>query len=205
MKSDDKQKENKAEAIIAAAQKRFALFGIEKTPMREIARDLRISKAALYYYFPDKESLYKSVLTREHDEFLRILHTEIENSNDPVDNLRKFSQSRISYFRKLSNLGRLTLDSYDHLKPVIANLLEIFREEEKRTLVLILEKGIRQDLFRIDDTYKIATLFLDIIRGQIKLILSGKDLLMADDAEFTLLSEKVKDMSDVFIKGLLYK
>ena len=63
MKSDDKQKENKAEAIIAAAQKRFALFGIEKTPMREIARDLRISKAALYYYFPDKESLYKSVLT----------------------------------------------------------------------------------------------------------------------------------------------
>ncbi|HQH24713.1 MAG TPA: TetR/AcrR family transcriptional regulator [Bacteroidales bacterium] len=205
MKSDDKQKENKAEAIIAAAQKRFALFGIEKTPMREIARDLRISKAALYYYFPDKESLYKSVLTREHDEFLRILHTEIENSNDPVDNLRKFSQSRISYFRKLSNLGRLTLDSYDHLKPVIANLLEIFREEEKRTLVLILEKGIRQDLFRIDDTYKIATLFLDIIRGQIKLNLSGKDLLMADDAEFTLLSEKVKDMSDVFIKGLLYK
>ena len=205
MKSDDKQKENKAEAIIAAAQKRFALFGIEKTPMREIARDLRISKAALYYYFPDKESLYKSVLTMEHDEFLRILHTEIENSNDPVDNLRKFSQSRISYFRKLSNLGRLTLDSYDHLKPVIANLLEIFREEEKRTLVLILEKGIRQDLFRIDDTYKIATLFLDIIRGQIKLNLSGKDLLMADDAEFTLLSEKVKDMSDVFIKGLLYK
>lgn len=205
MKSDDKQKENKAEAIITAAQKRFALFGIEKTPMREIARDLRISKAALYYYFPDKESLYKSVLTREHDEFLRILHNEIENSSDPVDNLRKFSQSRISYFRKLSNLGRLTLGSYDHLKPVIANLLEIFREEEKRTLVLILEKGIRADLFRMDDTYKIATLFLDIIRGQIKLILSGKDLLMADDAEFTLLYEKVKDMSDVFIKGLLYK
>ncbi len=205
MKNGDKQKEDKAEAIVTAAQKRFAIYGIEKTPMREIARDLRISKASLYYYFPDKESLYKSVLTREHDEFLRILHDEIKNSSDPVENLRKFSQSRISYFRKLSNLGRLTLGSYDHLKPVIASLLEKFREEEKRTLVLILEKGIREDLFRMDDTYKIATLFLDIIRGQIKLILSGKDLLVADDAEFLLLYEKVKDMSDVFIKGLLYK
>lgn len=205
MKNGDKQKEDKAEAIVTAAQKRFAIYGIEKTPMREIARDLRISKASLYYYFPDKESLYKSVLTREHDEFLRILHDEIKNSSDPVENLRKFSQSRISYFRKLSNLGRLTLGSYDHLKPVIASLLEKFREEEKRTLVLILEKGIREDLFRMDDTYKIATLFLDIIRGQIKPILSGKDLLVADDAEFLLLYEKVKDMSDVFIKGLLYK
>jgi AcrR family transcriptional regulator len=36
--------DNKAELIIQIAQKRFGLYGIEKTSMREIAGDLGISK-----------------------------------------------------------------------------------------------------------------------------------------------------------------
>ena len=42
------EKANKVELIIEASQKRFGLFGIEKTSMREIANDLKLSKASLY-------------------------------------------------------------------------------------------------------------------------------------------------------------
>ena len=60
---------NKTDLIIEAAQKRFGLYGVEKTSMREIANDLKLSKASLYYYFPDKESLYKAVVEKEQKEF----------------------------------------------------------------------------------------------------------------------------------------
>jgi AcrR family transcriptional regulator len=56
----------KVQMIIEASQRRFGLYGIEKTSMREIADDLKLSKASLYYYFPDKESLYKAVVEKEY-------------------------------------------------------------------------------------------------------------------------------------------
>ena len=43
------EKNDKVQMIIEASQKRFGLYGIEKTSMREIANDLKLSKASLYY------------------------------------------------------------------------------------------------------------------------------------------------------------
>jgi len=205
MKTEERQKEDKAELIIAAAQRRFGLYGVEKTSMQEIANDLMMSKASLYYYFPDKESLYKSVISKEHGEFLSILHEEIGNISDPAERLKRYSLARISYFRKLMNLSRLRLASYGQLKPVIADLLKEFREEEKETVMQILEKGNKENLFRIDDTCKTASPFLDILRGQSNLLLSGKDLLAIDETEFDMLYSKVKDIVEIFTKGLMYK
>ncbi|HVI44553.1 MAG TPA: TetR/AcrR family transcriptional regulator [Chitinophaga sp.] len=50
--------------ILEAALKRFKRFGLSKTTMEEIARDLAISKGSLYYYFSDKESIYVAVVER---------------------------------------------------------------------------------------------------------------------------------------------
>ncbi len=49
--------ENRKDEIVEAALKRFSHFGIQKTTMNEIADDLRITKANLYYYYPDKSTL----------------------------------------------------------------------------------------------------------------------------------------------------
>ncbi|WP_166333263.1 TetR/AcrR family transcriptional regulator [Sphingobacterium chungjuense] len=67
--------ETRKEEIVEAALKRFSHFGIQKTTMNEIADDLRITKANLYYYYTDKSTLLgdcvRSVMTemsdREHE------------------------------------------------------------------------------------------------------------------------------------------
>lgn len=203
MKPEEKLKEDKVETIISAAQKRFGFYGVEKTSMQEIANDLGISKAALYYYFPDKESLYKTVISKEHDEFMRILQKEIGDVPDPVESLKRFALSRISYFRKLMNLSRLRLASYGQLKPIIAGHLKNFREEEKRTVTGILEKGKDIGLFEVEDSYRTASLLLDILRGQSNLLMSGKDLLVIDEEEFDRLRKDVEDIVTIFINGLV--
>jgi TetR/AcrR family transcriptional regulator len=54
----DKRKEE----IIEVAIRRFSHYGFSKTTMNEIADDVKITKANLYYYYPDKIALIKDVI-----------------------------------------------------------------------------------------------------------------------------------------------
>ena len=49
-------------AILRAAAEEFAEHGIAGARTEAIARDARVNKALLYYYFKDKETLYGAVL-----------------------------------------------------------------------------------------------------------------------------------------------
>jgi TetR/AcrR family transcriptional regulator len=56
------QPEESRAAILKAAAKEFAQHGIAGARTDAIAREARVNKALLYYYFKDKETLYGAVL-----------------------------------------------------------------------------------------------------------------------------------------------
>ncbi len=56
------QPEESRAAILQAAAQEFAEHGIAGARTDEIARQARVNKALLYYYFKDKETLYGAVL-----------------------------------------------------------------------------------------------------------------------------------------------
>ncbi len=56
------QPEESRAAILQAAAKEFSEFGIAGARTDAIAREARVNKALLYYYFKDKETLYGAVL-----------------------------------------------------------------------------------------------------------------------------------------------
>src|SRR5690348_16703996 len=56
------QPEESRAAILQAAAQEFAEHGIAGARTDEIAREARVNKALLYYYFKDKETLYGAVL-----------------------------------------------------------------------------------------------------------------------------------------------
>jgi TetR/AcrR family transcriptional regulator len=56
------QPEESRAAILAAAAHEFAAHGIAGARTDSIAREARVNKALLYYYFKDKETLYAAVL-----------------------------------------------------------------------------------------------------------------------------------------------
>lgn len=70
------------EEIIDVALKRFCHYGFSKTTMNEIADDLRITKANLYYYYNDKTALISDVIR-----FVATGLTEIEQ--DIIDNYNR--------------------------------------------------------------------------------------------------------------------
>jgi AcrR family transcriptional regulator len=56
------QPEESRAAILRAAAREFAEHGIAGARTDAIAREARVNKALLYYYFKDKETLYSAVL-----------------------------------------------------------------------------------------------------------------------------------------------
>lgn len=74
MKNNDRKLQ-----IIKAADKRFARHGFHKTNMDEIARDIRIGKPTLYYYFESKDALYIEVIKWEFENYLESVNKIFTN------------------------------------------------------------------------------------------------------------------------------
>jgi AcrR family transcriptional regulator len=199
------EKSDKVQLIIEASQRRFGLFGVEKTSMREIANDLKLSKASLYYYFPDKESLYKAVVEKEQKEFIDKVTGRILSIEEPEQLLREYCISRLSYFKTLLNLSRLRMESYSDLKPVFRETIQIFKEKEKEIIKKIFEKGKVNGIFFINDTDQTASLFLDLLKGLRVTVVNEKETLVIEQEEYDLLLEKTIAFTNLFIKGLKYK
>jgi AcrR family transcriptional regulator len=195
-------KTDKVQLIIEAAQKRFGLYGVEKTSMREIASDLRLSKASLYYYFPDKETLYKAVVEKEQNEFLAKISEKIEAVQAPEVLLREYAVTRLSYFRTLLNLSRLRMGEYTGLKPVFRESFILFKEKEKEIIIRIFKTGIRREIFKIKNTDSTASLYLDLLRGLRISVVNDKETLVLGQEEYDRLLEKTIAFTDIFISGL---
>lgn len=194
----------KEQMILEAAQKRFGLFGVEKTSMREIAEDLNLSKASLYYYYPDKESLYRAVVEKEQDEFIRDILERISVLGKAELMLKEYAAARLSYFRGLLNLSRLRLQAFSDLKPVLKDTMLAFREREKEIIIRILTTGRSEGVFYVDDPEQTADLFLDLLKGVRMTILSNKSFMVIEESEFASYGEKTDAIADFFIRGLKY-
>jgi AcrR family transcriptional regulator len=193
---------DKISTIVKAAQRRFGIYGVEKTSMREIASDLKLSKASLYYYFPDKASLYRAVVEKEQEEFLVKISERILTIKEPEQLLCEYALARLSYFRTLLNLSRLRLEAYSDLKPVIRETIRIFKEKEKEIIIRIFDKGISIGDFYIIDKDKTASLFLDLLKGLRVSVVNDKITLFIEEEEYNSLLENTVAFTEIFAKGL---
>lgn len=93
----DKRKEE----IVEVALRRFAHYGFSKTTMNEVAEDLKITKANLYYYYPDKASLIKDVIYFVARQVYESENALIEKyDNNLLEILFAVLQLRAEYMRK---------------------------------------------------------------------------------------------------------
>ncbi len=195
---------DKINNMLKVAQKRFGLYGLEKTTMKEIASDLGISKASLYYYFPDKEHLFKAVVELEQEEFFHLVEQTIEETTDPVTMLKEFVKIRLDYFKTFFNLSRLRFEEFKFVKSMLSEAFSKFCLRETEIVQGIIKKGMESEQFQIRDSYEVASLFLEILAGLRTLALHNKELLYVEQEEYDVLKKKLNAITEIFIRGLMY-
>lgn len=126
--------------IIRAASKRFARHGLHKTTLDEIARDLRISKASLYYYFESKDQLYYETIRWDADQFIESIKNIFNNESLQI--FERFSLYFTSKDETLNNfklLFELLLKAAgDSLTEKEIELYRYFLQKEEQIIKLAL-------------------------------------------------------------------
>jgi|WetSurMetagenome_2_1015567.scaffolds.fasta_scaffold42787_3 TetR/AcrR family transcriptional regulator len=196
--------EEKVKDILLAAQNRFGLYGFAKTTMQEIADDLGISKALLYYYYPDKEQLFRAVFEKEQNDFIYQLQKVVDHSDDMEAQLLEFLRLRMTNFKKFFNLGRASFEEIKGIRNIVRDMWVGFREKEQYELRRIFIRGLK-DRRAEEKAEEIAGIYLDAVRGVLLMHFKSKDVALINDADYTLMVRKLDLLSKIFIRGIQEK
>lgn len=188
--------------IINAALKRFAHYGLAKTTMTEIAKDISFSKALLYYYFPDKLSLYVSVIEYLMHSISKELTKAVEKTTCSGEGIMMLLQKRQAYIQKYYNLMEYTKNSCSELPPDLFDKFSSARDFEVKIMTSLLDKGVKNGEFIVADTGYVTEIFVSALSGIHFNILSKERKIFPDKDQFKEIFAKEKRFAEIFINGL---
>lgn len=191
--------------ILDVAKRRFAHFGMAKTTMAEIAKDLSFSKALLYYYYPDKHSLYTAVLEYVINDMVNRVDVHMTKCKDVEETLMFTIETRLDIMKENYNLfeysSSLFMQNPSEMTKSVGPFFEKVREQFSRILAI----GVENGEIAVDDLRETAEIILFALMGMRAGILNKEEFnnsLFPSPEEFEMILAKQKKMLTIFIRGL---
>lgn len=195
--------DEKRSRIIEIAKRRFAHYGMAKTTMAEIAKDLSFSKALLYYYFPDKNSLYSAVLENLIEESLETTKEAIEKTSTVLEGIHTILEVNMDFKKKYFNLMEYTIVMRKELPAELEAILIRSFERQQKIVEQVFRRGIERGELKKVDTTEAARIFLfGTIGMRISLLKDFKNDFIPDKSEFDAILSMQKKLADIFVAGL---
>jgi|WetSurMetagenome_2_1015567.scaffolds.fasta_scaffold00057_7 TetR/AcrR family transcriptional regulator len=196
---------DKQSAILDAAHKRFARFGLAKVTMDEIAADLGISKAALYYYFPTKEDIFRRVVATEQQAFVTRIESIVRGEGKASKKLEGYFEEHLRLLGSLLDLRIIEVRARDSVKPIMRDLFREFSATNIAPLASILLQGKKGSEFFIDSPDATAELIHHVLQGlRIRFFksLSGREPAGADVRAYRA---EVMGFLDILLNGISHQ
>lgn len=111
------------EKILDAAEFVFGHFGFRGATTALIAKKADIAKPHIYYYFEDKEDLYRAILERAMNRWARELD-HLESGDDITSILIRYIERKIDFSRDHPNLSRIYANEIISGAPYIGSFIE---------------------------------------------------------------------------------
>lgn len=164
------------EKLVEVARQLFARIGVENTTMNDIAQASQKGRRTLYTYFKSKTEIYQAVIESE----LSILYASLESvaqKDIPADEkLLEFIHTRLESIKDVVfRNGTLRADFFRDIWRV-ENVRKEFDTQEISYIKKILDEGVENDIFLVEDTdsmalvlhYAFKGLEVPYIRGRVR-------------------------------------
>lgn len=143
--------EDTREAILRAAELRFAAKGFYPTRLEDIADDVGITRTAVIYHFKDKETLYNAVLETLFTELDTVIATALQANVSFIEKIEGAVTAWVQYAGRRPTLMRLFMrevaGSEEGLRPEVSRYVDPMFGR----LIAALEAGQQQKLCRAID------------------------------------------------------
>jgi AcrR family transcriptional regulator len=197
------QQDIKREKILEAAYQQFLHYGYSKTTMNEIAGALSMSKALLYYYFPDKSQLYIAVTRKLAQEYLQLVKEKISATSNLKDAF--VAQININHNFILTNYNFLDYIRLNeqNLPDTIWEVVGQIRQVEIELLTSVIkteeEKGNMKPLANAGE---VVGLLLDALHGVQVGTMGHKKTTFPKKEHLDEIHQKRLMLADIFVRGL---
>lgn len=176
--------------IIKSAAHVFGRKGFHATTLEDIAAELKVTKASLYYYFSTKEELlYEVHLLSMHDVLSR-LHSARAAFTSPAEQLQEVLTQHLRLLAADYEGAFLLQQEYD-LPPNYREEIVGLRDQYERGVLEIVHEGVRTRVFRVKDA-----------RVAVRMLLGGVNWFLRwyrSDGRLT-----VDEIADAYIDFIFY-
>jgi TetR/AcrR family transcriptional regulator len=189
-------------SILDAARVQFAHYGYAKVTMDEIAGEVGMGKASLYYYFPTKEDLFQAVMVHEHRGFMENIRAMLEHNISASEKIRAYVLQRFEYFNELLNLNILDFRSSVKTKPVLRDMFEDFARQELKLLQTIVREGRERGEFSVASIEQVAEALLHIMQGLRCRFLRRMEGPRIEAKQYKWLKQEQNFVTEIFLRGI---
>lgn len=141
--------------IIRVAARIFAVKGYHATTLDEIARELQVTKPALYYHVRNKEEILREIISK----IMEPMETAIKVGNSDLPPREKIANIIEILVKFGAERQETTLIAFEELKILPKRNRDAIRRRQKNleeVLQKVLQDGAGQGLFQFDDERMVA-------------------------------------------------
>ena len=137
--------------ILDAAERLFAAQGFPRTTIKQIGRAAGVNSALLYYYFGDKDRLYRAVLERLVGTLIERTTTRLALAGTPAERLRGLLEAQAEVLAGHPNMPKLLLrELADHDAAHAVEQVQRLAATTFRRLCELIREGQADGSFRAD-------------------------------------------------------
>lgn len=196
MEMNTKKDKAKTE-ILAAAEKVFQKWGLNKTTMEDIAKAAGRCKGSLYYYYKDKEEILNTLTSGYIRDIIDIAESEISTVPFAIEKLKTYFISLHKEFRKYVNLFEIIQGEIKGYPSIIESTRMKFDTANKSIIRDIIIQGIDTGEFKRFNKSEIDMICYSIITCMAAL---GMDVLV-ENRKINV-KRRIDDYFELFYSGL---
>jgi AcrR family transcriptional regulator len=199
------KKELVKEKIGLVAMKCFSKYGLDKTTLDDIAKEVGLNKASLYYYYKNKEDIFLEVAIREGQDFLASLQAKTLVKRNTEERVTFYLLERINYYKNILNMNRVSVETLHKMLPRFFELFDSIVREEVKFLAKIIREGVKKkELTNVNPDRLASSLIAmnDALKhhAEHKAILKNQD-----EIDYSQILLEMKFMLALIFKGLNQK
>ncbi len=197
--------DDKKEKILIASMKVFAKYGYHKTTLDDIANQLNIKKNSLYYYFPNKESIFNEIIIAQRQNLIETLQKEIKKHGSTEHKLKSFLKKLIYYSSERASLYSISFEVFKEIGEIIEASYKEFKTSVRLLFESILLEGVKNGELKEHNSEGFAdNILLYASLLQLKEFQSS-NVHSFEEIDFKGIEKRIHFVLDSILSGLLVK
>ncbi len=184
--------------IVNIASNVFSKFGFKKATMEDIAYAAGMGKSSIYYYFKSKEEIFEAVVKKEAYELSLEIEKRVVNVNDnPKEKIRNYVFIRMKYLKEMVNFYETLKNDYLANLAFTERIRKKYDKDEQQTIKTILEEGVNQGIFNLNNTKLASTALVTFLKGL------ETTMLIDEELDLKGLEKNLDDILQILFYGMI--